>query len=168
MKFTFRLTLLSILTTLLLATVAGLGYLNRRNERFMADDLSSQVLEQAGMRIDQQLNALLLNANHEGALDRQLVKSGQMEPRDFVHIAPYWLGVLNVHPELTRLSLGLEDTGEWSYVRRLRSGQLVIGELRKQSSTGKLELRNYHPEDYPGKPYLVRPNRDADDARTHP
>ena len=52
---------------------------------------------------------------------------------------------MEVHPRLTRLSLGLEATGEWFYVHR-SDGRLVVGELRRDPATGKLGLAEYRPE----------------------
>jgi hypothetical protein len=87
MKLTFRATLLTILATLLVVTVGALGYTSHRNSHFIATDLSYQILEQTSWRIDHQLNTLLLIANAQGALDRQLLTSGQLPHVDFGKLA---------------------------------------------------------------------------------
>ena len=66
MRLTLRATVLSILLTLLLGSMAALGYSSYRNARFTADDLTSQVLEQTALRVDQQINHLLLAATTQG------------------------------------------------------------------------------------------------------
>src|SRR5262249_16381011 len=68
----------------------------------------------------------------------------------------------------TRLSLGIEATGEWCYVRRTPEGNLVIGELRRNARTGKLELSDYRPEDYPRKPFYFNPDQSDEDPRQRP
>src|SRR5712691_11851853 len=168
MKFTLRVTVLTVLLVLVVATVAGLGWNSYRNARFTADDLSAQVLDQASLRVDHQMNDLLITANEQAALNQRLVQSGQYDVRDFPRLAAYWLEVMKVHPKLTRLTFGAEATGEWSYVRRVRNGGLVIGELRRNPRTHKLELRDYLPEEYPRQPFYKNLDKDADDPRKQP
>ena len=105
------------------------------------------------------------SANTQGDLNRRLLESGQFDERDFDKLARYWLDVMKTHPRLTRLSLGLEDSGEWSYVRRRPDGRLAVGELHRNAATGKLELSDYWPEDYPRRPFRVDPNRTDEDPR---
>src|SRR6202011_5297969 len=107
------LTLTSTLLTVILVTVAALGYNSYRNARFTAQDLSEQFLEQTALRVDYQINDLLHNANEQGALNLRLLQGEQFDGRDFRRLAAYWLKVMEVHPRLTRLSFGLEATGEW-------------------------------------------------------
>ena len=165
MKLTLRFTLTAILLALTLFTVASLGCISYRNARFTAADLSDQILDQNSRRVDARLNSLLFSANTQGDLNRRLLESGQFDERDFHKLAPYWLEVMKTHPRLTRLSLGLEDSGEWSYVRRRPDGRLAVGELHRNASDGKLELSDYWPEDYPRRPFRVDPNRTDEDPR---
>src|SRR5438874_266816 len=108
MKLSLRVTLLSIMLILVGFTVAGLGVSSHWNVRLMAEDLSTQILEQTSLRVDCQINELLLTANRQGDLNRRLLSSGQFPSNDFAKLAPLWLEQLKVHPRLTRLSLGLE------------------------------------------------------------
>src|SRR5207245_1732367 len=129
-----------------------------------ADDLSGQILEQTALRIDQQINELLFSANHQGALNRKLLETGQFDVAAFGRLADYWLNVMDVHPQLTRISFGVEETGEWFYVKRTR-GKLAIGELRRNPRTRHLELSDYWPG--PGRErFYFNPDRDDDDPRS--
>jgi len=168
MKFTLRVTLLTILLTLILLTVAALGSNAYRNARFTAEDLSQQILEQTSLRIDDQINDLLYTANKQGLLNQALLQSAQFDSRDFSRLAAYWLEVMKVHTRLTRLSLGLEATGEWFYVRRLLNGKLAVGELRRNPRTDKLELSDYWPEDYPRRRFAFEADKTNEDPRTRP
>src|SRR4051794_10845218 len=101
MKFTLHVTVLTVLLTLVFATVGGLGWSSYHNARFTADDLSAQILDQASLRVDKEINELLLSANRQGALNQHLLESGQFDIQDFPRLATYWLDVMRVHPKLT-------------------------------------------------------------------
>src|SRR5262245_32929623 len=169
MKLSLRVTLTSILLGVILVTVAGLGYNSYRNARFIADDLSQQILEQTSLRVDYQINDLLYTANEQSALNLRLLQAEQFDGRDFHRLGAYWVKVMEVHPQLTRMSFGLEATGEWSYVRRRPDGRLAVAELRRNQETGNLGLRDWWPEDYPkGKPFFSDPNKNDEDPRHRP
>ncbi len=165
MKITFRATLTTILLTLVVVTVGGLGIVSYRNARFTADDLSAQILDQTAQRVDAQINALLLTANAQGRLDRRLLESGQLDAGNFRTLARFWLEVMAAQPRLTRLSFGREDTGEWVYVRRRPDGKLAVGELLRNPRTDRLELRDYWPEDYPTKAFHEDLDKNEEDPR---
>jgi adenylate cyclase len=168
MKFTLRVTVLTILLALLLATVGLVGGLAYRNLHFTASDLSTQVLDQTTLRIDSQINDLLRTANGQSAMSQQLLQSSQIQGRDFPRLTAYWLEVMKVHPQLSRLSFGLEADGEWYYVRRLTDGTLALGDLRRNRQTGKLQLRDYWPGEYPHKPFYENADMDREDPRRRP
>jgi adenylate cyclase len=166
MKFTFRFTLLAILLTLVIVTVAGLGYSSYWNARSASEDLSTQILEQTSRRIDRQLRDLLFMAAFQGNLNRRLLESGVYPADDFPRLAPYWVQVMETFPRFTRISLGLEASGEWFYVRREPRGGLAIGALLRNRHTGALELSVYRPEDYPRQPVVgPHPQEDEDPRR---
>src|SRR5271154_5930485 len=126
-KFTLRTHLTTILLTLLVLTVSALGYSSYSNSRFIAQDLSTQILNQTSQRVEAQIVVLLHAASVQGHMNARLLESGQFAVDDFPKLANYWLEVLRTHPRLTRISLGMEATGEWVYVRRLLDGKLAIG-----------------------------------------
>src|SRR5437588_5741206 len=147
MKLSLRVTLTSILLTVILVTVAALGYNSYRNARFTAHDLSQQILEQTSLRVDHLINDLLQTANEQGALNLRLLQAEQFDGRDFRRLAAYWVQVMEVHPRLTQMSFGLEGNGEGVYVHRRPGGRLAVAELRLDGETGRLGLRNWWPED---------------------
>src|SRR6516164_3490151 len=108
MKLSLRVTLTTILLTVILVTVAALGYSSYRNASFTADDLSEQIFEQTSLRVDHQINDLLFSANTQSDLNKLLLKSGQYDVRDFRRLAAYWLTVMEAQKRLTRLSFGVE------------------------------------------------------------
>jgi adenylate cyclase len=168
MRLTFRATLLSILLTLLLGTVAALGYSSYRNARFTAEDLTTQILEQNSLRVDGQINGMLRAANAQGEWCRHLIESGLCPPGDLAHLGHFWLAAMQQNHAFTRLSLGAEATGEWFYARHHPGKPPVLGELRRDPVTGQLDLREYLPGDSLRKPFLTRAGLDADDPRPRP
>jgi adenylate cyclase len=167
MKITLRLTLTSILVSLLLLTMGTFGFSFYRNARSTAADLSKQILDQNLLLIDFQINDALNAANEQGKTNVRLFKSGRFRHDNFPDLARYWLDLMREHPRLTRLSLAVEATGEWFHVTRTNAG-LVVGELRRNHSTGKLDLAEYRPEGYPGKPDFFEPDRSGLDPRRRP
>jgi len=168
MKFSFRVTILGILLTLITITVVALGVNSYRNVRFAGHDLSSQILEQTSERIDQQAHAVLSVATLQGRMNQLLLQSGQFPINDFSRLAPYWLEVMHAYPRFTRLSLGIEATGEWYYVRHTPNDKLALGTLRRNPQTNKLELSTYWPEDFPRKPFYFNQDKTDEDPRLRP
>ncbi len=167
MRLSFRTTLLSIMLSLLVLTVAAVGVSSYLNARFVAEDLSHQALDQASLRVDHWIRSQLATGESLSRVNANLFGSQQLSVNDFTSIAHYWLAVMEVHPELSYLSIG-RTNGETVFVTRLRSGQLSIGQLVRDPQTGHLTLSDYWPADYPKKPYHFDPNRDAGDPRERP
>jgi len=167
-KPTLRVTLTTLFLTLILLTVASLGFSSYRNARFTAADLSAQIIDQNSRLIDDQINDLLHTADEQCRLNLRLLQSGQFDPADFAGLARYWREVMAVHPRLTRMSIALEATGEWSYVHRRADASPVVGELRRDPSTGELALTEWLAADYPGRSYSSDPNRGDRDPRALP
>jgi adenylate cyclase len=165
MKFTFRVTLLTVVLGLLVITVGGLGVSSYRNTKRSANDLSAKILEETAARIDQEINNELINASDMLALNTRLFRSGRLKADDFASLASDWAEVMAVYPAFSSLELGLEATGEWFYVRRLPDGAVRLGELRRTGPDRGLELREYRPEDYPAKPDFHAAEGERFDAR---
>jgi adenylate cyclase len=167
MKLTFRATLTTILVSLLLVTMGLFGIGFYRNARFTAENLSAQILEQNSRMVDFQINELLHVANEQGRTNLKLLQSGTFHADRFEDLGRYWIDVMEVHTRLTRLSLGIEASGEWFVVDR-PGGKLAVHELRRNASTGKLEFLSYRPADYPEKPYFVDLAQASADPRLRP
>ena len=166
MKLTFRTTLLSILLTLVFFTVAGVGVSSYWNAHSTAHTLSAQVIEQTSLHIDGQIQSFLDAATAHARLNRRLLEADRYQVHDFPPLAAYWLEEMKVRPELTRVTLGLEESGEWFYVRRLDDGRLAVGELRRGAHSQQLELSNYWPDQYPhGNRFFYESNMEREDPR---
>ena len=111
MRLSFRITLIAIIMALLFSTMAVLGFLSYFNSKANAKDLSSQVLEQTSQRIDLWIGNLLSIATRQSDINLDLIESGQVGTEDFTPLARYWLSVMQVHTELTYLSIGIEGSG---------------------------------------------------------
>src|SRR5882724_11710210 len=99
MKFTFHVTLLTILLFLVFLTVGGLGLVSYWNARATADDLSRQVLEQTAQRIDHQINDLLSTANYLGDLNEQLLNGGEYSVHDFHRLGNFWVQMMRAEED---------------------------------------------------------------------
>ncbi len=165
MKLSLRVTLTTTLLTMIVLTVAAVGYNAHRNARFTAEDLSSQILDQYSRLIDSRIDSLLETADRQGRMDSGLLRDLKFDDQAFARLTHYWLEVLKVHPRMSRESLGLEATGEWAFVRRLSDGKLAIGELRRDPSTGRMDLKDYWPDQYPSHPFQVRHDAQDQDPR---
>lgn len=168
MKLSLRITLTTTILILIVLTVAALGYTAYRNATYMVDDLSTQILDQNSSLIDVQINGFLTIANRRGVLDRNLLQDGQFDAHSFAKLARYWVEVLKSYPRLSRMSIGLEATGEWSFVRRVPGDRLAIGELRRDPATGLLGLSNYWPEGYPDRRFSFEADAGGRDPRSQP
>jgi adenylate cyclase len=168
MKLTLRVTLTTTLVTLILVTVIALGYNAHRNAVFTANDLSSQILEQDAELVEAKIDTLLEVANRQGRLNLDLLQDKQFDTDTFHRLGRYWISVLKTHPRISRQSLALADTGEWSFVRRLASGKIAIGELRRKGPGGGLELKDYWPQGYPETPFNRISEADEQDPRRQP
>jgi len=167
MNWTLRVTVMTAMIGLVVITAIGLGLSAARNARFAANDLTAQVLEETALRVDQQVNGLMFTANHASSLNRELLESGQFDLKPFTRLSAYWLKVMQVEPRLTRLSFGVEETGEWLYVKR-QAGKLAVGELLRSPRTGKLTLSDYWPEEPERRRFFFSPDREKDDPRMQP
>ena len=169
MKLTLRVALTTTLVTLIVLTVAALGYSGHRIARFTAEDLRSQILDKNSEIVEAQVNSLLDVASRQGDLNLDLIRNRVIDTTTFHRLARLWISVLKTHPRLSRQSIAMEATGEWSFIRRVpEGGKLAVGELRPDPSTGRLEQRDYWPEDYPDRPFNVVPDANDQDPRVLP
>ena len=86
-KFKFRFTILSILLSLILSTVAVLGAVTYFNAHATIKDLSKQRLEQTLLRIDQKIQDLLFTTSKQVELNDRLLNSSQHHAKNFKPLA---------------------------------------------------------------------------------
>src|SRR4051794_9372556 len=122
MKLTLRVTLTTTLVTLIFLTVLALGYNSDRNAQFTANDLSDQILDQTSKLVEAQVTSLVSVASRQGDLNLELLRDRQFDTDTFQKLARYWVSVLKTHSRVSRESLALETSGDWSFVRRLPDG----------------------------------------------
>ena len=168
MKLTFRTTLLSILVSLLLATVAVLGGASYFNIRFAAQDLADQILDQTSLRIEEEIDQLLDNAIKPSQLSLKRFNAGHARPNDFVSLIRDWELVIDVHPQLSALFIGLESDGTSAGVSRLNPAGPTVWESGKNLATGLFEIKEYWLADFPEKPFESSFTKTAPDMRTRP
>lgn len=132
MKLTFRVTFMAIILSLVVATVAVVGTSSYLNARFIARDLSSQVLDQTAARIALKIESLLGSAASITQVNRNLLQSDRLKVTDFEAVTGYFLQVIRVHSNLSFLSLSLAETGEYCDVwRKHPRGHIVMREYRR-------------------------------------
>jgi adenylate cyclase len=168
MKFTFHVTLLTILLGLIVLTVLGIGIVAWRGSEAITRDLSAQVLEQTAKRIDGQINERARDALTHLEVEHQLLHSRIAGPDDLGALGRHWRDVMRAYPGFSSLAVGFEEKGEASWVSRLPDGRLVVGEVRQNPKVGKLELREYDAKDYPQRPMRVVAGGPEEDARQRP
>ena len=167
MKFPFRLTLLTVLLLLLGGTVLALGLTSHFYARSNADDLASQLLEQAAARTDQQIDRLLRQATEQSQLMRGHLQSGRVRLDDPAAFVAASGDALAVAGELTGLFIGLEASGDSVGVSRL-SGRPTVWQSRHNARTGVYDVREYLLADYPRAPFAVDERMGGGDARGRP
>lgn len=162
MRITFRLTLTSILLTMLVATVTSIGLVSYLFGRESVESLSHKVTEQTLGRIEQRIDSFLKVAVAISTFGRNLAAAGQVDPRDFPEMQAFFSQAMAVRDELTYLGLGLE-TGEYCFVERKHDGDLLIRETVRDEQ-GEWTVRDYTP-DGAGRKYLR--SREIDDYDLH-
>jgi adenylate cyclase len=165
MKFTFRTTLLSILFSLIVLTVSALIGSSHYYSSRSAQELLGRVLEQASQTIYNQIHRLLDTAEDRTKLNQRLLQDGVFDVRDFPRLAEYWLDVMEISPELSLVSLTLDETGEAISVERSHDGQLFVHEVGKNNESQQFESATYTKDDYSQSDRAARIYDDASDAR---
>src|SRR5262245_48834443 len=110
MKLTFRVTLLTILLSLLTITVVELGLTAYRNHKSTAADLSVKMLRQTARLIDREIKDECLDARNQLDLNARLLREGRLNAEDFSTLAASWRETLAVFAGFSSFELGLEGS----------------------------------------------------------
>ncbi|MGZ3608067.1 MAG: hypothetical protein ACXU9J_09120, partial [Syntrophales bacterium] len=123
----FRLAISTILTVLLVGTVAVTGILSYVNLTKDTKDLSAQILDQTSLRISQWVGNLLYKAHDQNAINRSLLGTMKLNQESLVRLAHYWQRVMEAQPLFTFLSVRLE-TDVLLSIERMQDGKFTIRE----------------------------------------
>lgn len=166
-KLSFRTTFLAALLGLVAATSLFIGLSSRRHATFTVLDLSDQLVDQTGARVDEQVQNLVDTAVRAASVSERLIASGVHPSNDFEHLVPYFREVMNVDQSLTGVFVGVESTGESAGVSRL-DGRLSVWQSTFDPKHDVFEERDFWPEQYPGVAYAFDPDKHVPDIRTRP
>ncbi len=167
-RLSFRVTITTLLLTLLTTTVVALGIFTYINAK--ANSMNHQAWAfRTGFRlINERINRFLEPAYTGSQVTQKLLESGFLRLDDFGSLSRYWLETLRSHHSLAYLIAGLESNGEYLDVSRYAMGKISIREIRRDPANGKLVIRDYWPEDYPKTPFLLVPDAPSSDPRNRP
>jgi adenylate cyclase len=168
MKLSFRTVLLAVLLFMVLVPIISLGVSDYVTSRAVARDLTIKVLDRTSHVINQQIRGLLLNANQQADFTQRRFQSKELRADDPRGLVRYFQSVLKSFPDLTGMFVGAESDGGSLGMSRTDKDTLLVWELRKNPATGKLEIREYEPDDFPTKPLRVDLNGDPADSRRRP
>jgi adenylate cyclase len=147
-RVSFRTALSTLLMVMIFGTVALLGGLSYYNLKRNADTLSGQVLDESSLRIRHWVGTLLSRAQDQGEMNRQLLGSVELRPETLNWLTRHLQRVLETQSHFTFLSAGFES-GLMLSVERLQDGGFSIREARYDLQSGKAEILDFRPEDYP-------------------
>ena len=167
-RLSFRVTITTLLLTLLTTTVLALGiftYLNAKTNIMIRQARDFRVGFQL---INERINRFLEPAYTSNQMTQRLLATGFLHLDDFNSLARYWLETLRSHHNLSYLIAGLESNGEYLDISRHSTGQISIREIRRDSTKGELVIREYWPDDYPNNPFQIIPDAAGSDPRTRP
>jgi adenylate cyclase len=166
MKLPFRVAILGVLVTLIIATVTIVAISSHINARLAAKNLSEQIIDQVSDGIDDQVEMFLNSATERATITAGLLESGQISKRDFSGLLQFWARSLQTSPGITSNFIGIAETGESAGVSRLQNGPLSIWQTDRDS--GSLRLREFRLADYPRSPFREVSGDEAPDIRSRP
>jgi adenylate cyclase len=166
MKIPFRMTLLSLLLTMVGVTVLLIGSLSHRQALFTADDLVTQYLDQTAERVDLEISDLLARADRLREATELHLGRGDVGAGRFDDLVPHIHEALTISEGVTGYFIGLESTGEAAGVTSI-SGSPVVWRSRLVPEGGAYAVREYPLGDPPRASASV-PEGSGPDIRTRP
>ena len=151
----FRLAISTILTVLLVGTVAVTGILSYVNLTRDTKDLSAQVLDQTSLRISYWVGALLYKAHDQSQMNRSLLGAMKLNQESLTKLAHYWQRVMEAQPFFTFLSVDLESDVLLS-IERMQDGKFTIREAHVDRKNHTIEIFDFWPADYPKRKFYDR------------
>ena len=124
-RFSFRVTLFSLMLAVLLTAVVLLCMAAFLYARYAVGNLGGQVLSQAEKRVEQQLRHALDLAEDEAKSVAGLISDGWFDPAEHERVTDYFLASLQARPSLSYLSFGMPD-GTYYHGFRDDDGSLSV------------------------------------------
>ena len=151
----FRLAISTILTLLLVGTVAVMGLLSYVNLTKNTQDLSAQVLDQTSERISYWVGALLYKAHDQSEINRSFLGTIKLNPETLTKLAHYWQRVMEAQPFFSFFSVDLESDVLLS-IERLQDRKFTIREAHVNRKNRTIDIFDFWPADYPRRKFYAR------------
>ncbi len=142
----FRLAISTILTLLLVGTVAVVGLISYVNLTKNTKDLSTQVLDQTSLRISYWVGALLYKAHDQSQIIRSFLGTIKPSPDRLTRLAHSWQKILEAEPFFSFLSVNLESDVLLS-IERMQDGKLSIREAHVDRKTRIITIFDFWTTD---------------------
>jgi adenylate cyclase len=152
MKYSFRLTLLTILLLLVGTTALTVGGVWLLQARGNAVDLASQTMGQTATRIDVEIDKLLRQAAQLSTVIKQRIQAGRLQPDDFPSAISYLQDTMAITDDVSGCFIGLEATGETTGLTRV-SDQLSVWQSKWNQPKGIYDVHMFWLANYPRHPY---------------
>ena len=151
----FRLAISTILTVLLVGTVAVTGILSYVNLTRDTKDLSAQILDQTSQRISQWVGNLLFKAHDQSEINSSLLGTIKLNQESLTKLAHYWQKVMEAQPFFTFLSVDLESDVLLS-IERMQDRKFTIREAHVNRKIHTAEIFDFWPADYQKRKFYAR------------
>jgi adenylate cyclase len=151
----FRLAISTILTVLLVSTVAVTGLLSYVNLTKDTKNLSAQVLDETSQRISLWVGNLLFKAHDQSEMNRSLLGSIKLNQESLTRLAHYWQRVMEEQPFFTFLSVDLESDVLLS-IERMQDEKFTIREAHVDRKNRTVEFFDFWPADYSKRKFYAR------------
>jgi len=151
----FRMAISTILTVLLIGTVAVTGILSYVNLTKDTKELSAQVLDQTSLRISLWVGNLLYKAHDQSEVNRSFLGAIKLNKESLTKLAHYWQRVMMAQPYFTFFSVDLESDVLLS-IERMQDEKFTIREAHVDRKRATVEIFDFWPEDYPKRKFYTR------------
>ena len=151
----FRMAISTILTVLLIGTVAVTGILSYVNLTKDTKELSEQILDQTSLRISLWVGNLLYKAHDQSEVNRSFLGAIKLNKESLTKLAHYWQRVMTAQPYFTFFSADLESDILLS-IERIQDGKFTIREAHVDRKHATIEIFDFWPEDYPKRKFYAR------------
>jgi adenylate cyclase len=166
-RIRFSSVLVATLLGLLLSVAALIATTSYLNARTNAETLSTDMIGQAALRVDQRVRAQLDVAKTESVQTARFLARGELVPENREDLAHYFVDTMSAQNALTYTSFGSEANGDMTQVMRAADDQLEVRFLERQPD-GALRLIDEAVKNNTFEPKASQPDARANDPRPRP